>query len=364
MKGFFSFVLKLAEIVFVRRSRGALVLGTGVLVFGLPFGWNFFASLFAQTSFGDWFFTFSSGGGQIEHAGWLAHALGIGLIALGLCLLWKEHEAESRKKVLVIEARGLRNWHGSPLVDAIPKSIVGRRIDQVLSVFQDADGDQAAQPERALRHFTAVPTTLQSMIGQSDRSDVTIVVGGLAPVPFLFALGAMIDDEGPVTLMDWDRHKKQWRQLDEADDNERFLVTGLEAVSDGAPRVAVSVSVSYANDDAGIDQAEPSMPRVRLMLPARSTAKHFSAAKQAGLAEQFLDVLIELQAKKVREVSLFLAVPASFAIRLGTLYDKKNHPVVEVNQFERGRFPWAVALPTSEDPDARIVWKKARCVAA
>jgi hypothetical protein len=164
--------------------------------------------------------------------------------------------------------------------------------------------------------------------------------------------------------MDWDRHQKAWRMLAEDDDEVRFEISGLESISQGTARVAVCASVSYETNQAGVKKAEPNVPTIQLKLENKSNTTHFSESKQQALGKQFLDVLIALEGKGVKEISLFLAVPASLAIRFGTLYDKRNLPAIEVNQFERGAFPWAIRLPTSDCPEPELVARQFENAAA
>ena len=58
----------------------------------------------------------------------------------------KEQQRLARKKVFVIEGRGLRDDDGSSLKSAVPESITGTRIDYMLDLRQRKDGmtEQAA----------------------------------------------------------------------------------------------------------------------------------------------------------------------------------------------------------------------------
>jgi hypothetical protein len=364
MQKHYAFITRIAEIVFIRRSRGLALLGIGLTIWLAILASDFDFSLKGQLGTGQFGLGLASGGTPIEALTWTAAILAIGLVLLGIWFLWQEYTADVRKKVVVIEARGLRDWNGSPLAEAVPKSIVGQRTQILLDVSNGLDGARDSQPITALRRFSSVPVSLGNSMNGLDRREVTLVVGGLAPVPYLFLLGALLDDEGPCVLMDWDRHQKAWRMLDEDDDGVRFEISGLESISQGTTRVAICASVSYETNEAGVKKAEPNVPPIQLKLANKSNTAHFSESKQQALGQQFLDVLIALEGKGVREISLFLAVPASLAIRFGTLYDKRNLPVIEVNQFERGAFPWAIRVPTSDCPEPELVMREIENAAA
>ena len=102
---------------------------------------------------------------------------------------------------------------------------------------------------------------------------------------------------------------------------------------------------------------EPTTPIVRMNLQDRSTASHWSEEKQQRLAQQFRDTVIALAAEGVGEIALFLAAPASLALRLGTVYDRRNLPRLAVNQFEQAdprKFPWMVWMPVAGAAEARV----------
>jgi len=180
----------------------------------------------------------------------------------------------------------------------------------------------------------------------------------LAPVPILFLLGVIVDDEHRTLFMDWDRKEHIWRPLDEDDGGRRFVVDGLDAVATGITRAALCVSASYDVLDADVRLVEPTAPIVRMDLQDRSTASHWSEAKQKQLAQQFLDTVMALSRHGVTEITLFLAAPASLSLRLGTVYDKRNLPRVTVNQFEQAdpmKFPWAVRMPVAGAAEPQLV---------
>ncbi|WP_448549844.1 SAVED domain-containing protein, partial [Xanthomonas translucens] len=71
----------------------------------------------------------------------------------------------------------------------------------------------------------------------NERSDLTTVYGGLTAVPLTFLTGLLLDDEGDIVVMDWDRVASRWRLLDGQDDASRFEITGMEQA--GAQREVV-----------------------------------------------------------------------------------------------------------------------------
>lgn len=342
------FLRALINWVFRRRSVGLRLIGMGATLLaaaavGLTVG------LTIPTKDGPFEFSWDSSGGS-AYIGYGIFAVAVSMIVGGAILVIRDVRRENREKVVVIEARGLRDWQGDPLEKAVPNSIRGRREAFILDVRQGLVDGQIVSPERALQKLAGVPDDILRRTNGLDRADVSFVLGGLAPVPLLFLLGVIVDDEHRTLFMDWDRKAHTWRQLDEDDDGRRFDVIGLEAVAGGTNRAALCVSASYDVLDADVRLVEPTAPIVRMDLQDRSTASHWSDAKQQQLAQQFLDTVMALRRQGVTEIALFLAAPASLSLRLGTVYDRRNLPGVSVNQFEQAdtrKFPWAIRMPVA-----------------
>jgi len=285
----------------------------------------------------------------------------------GLCALlmigsagwaWKRYNDEqrrlSRKKVFVIEGRGLRDDDGSPLVAAVPETLLGTRVDYLLDLRQRRDGI-LVDPEDLLWPIESMKIWLRQAHKANDRRDLTTVYGGLTAVPLTFLTGVLLDDEGDIFVMDWDRTTERWRSLNEPDDHMRFDVTGLEAVA-GASEVVLAVSASYQVKSEDLATTF-NFPVVRMtMLDFQSS--HWSQAKQAALADQFLGVLKKLDALGVNQIHLVLAAQNSVAFNFGRRYDKRNLPKVTVYQFERSqdpRYPWGVEMPVAGVSNPRII---------
>jgi hypothetical protein len=333
--------------LFRRRSPGYGLVRIGAtlllaLLGGLSLGFQI------PTKDGPLIFSWSTADGTAEAISWAVATIAISLIVVGLLHIRAEWRRQERAKIIVIEARGLRDWTGDPLAEAIPGTIVGRPDPLVLNFRQNLIDGQIVDPSVPLQKLSSLPDDIARRTEGLDRKDIRFVVGGLAPVPLLFLLGLIVDDEGSTTLMDWDRHARLWRTLDQDDDGKRFEVTGLDLVPAGTRRIALCVSASYDILDSDVATVEPETPVVRLDLAGRGTDAHWSEEKQRALGQQFLDVAIGLAARGVKEIALFVAAPASLAIRLGSLYDKRNLPSLEVNQYERGdpkAYPWAIRMP-------------------
>lgn len=342
------FLRSLIDWVFRRRSVGVSLIKVGVPLYALVLT-SLTVGITIPTWQGPFIFSWDTSGGAAALS-WGVFIVATLIVLTGLILIIRDMRRENRDKVVVIEARGLRDWQGEPLEKAVPMSVKGRRDALIVDVRQGLVDGQIVSPERALQKLAGVPDDIGRRTNGLDRADVSFVVGGLAPVPLLFLLGVIVDDEHRTLFMDWDRQARIWRPLNDEDDGKRFDVTGLSAVAAGTSRVALCISASYNVLDAEVRLVEPSVPIIRMDLQERSTASHWSDIKQQHLAQQFLDTAMALSRQGVTEIALFLAAPASLSLRLGTVYDKRNLPGVTVNQFEQAdarKFPWAVRMPVA-----------------
>lgn len=279
---------------------------------------------------------------------WTLVAIFTAMIVFCIFVGWRrftrDHELRNRKKVIVIEGRGLREDDGSPLTEAVPAEVVGHRIGVLLDLRQRKDG-LVVDPGELLLEVDSVRRNVQQYAKHGDSRDVTLVYGGLTPVPFTFLSGVVFDDEGRIVVMDWDRTREAWRSLDGNDDGRRFEVEGIDEI-ESANEVVLAVSVSYQVRPENIATTF-SHPVVRMTMPDL-TSSHWSQAKQNALATQFFEVAKVLEAKGVNTIHLLLAGPNSVVFNLGRRYDKRNLPEVIVYQYEgdnHKRFPWGVRMP-------------------
>lgn len=274
---------------------------------------------------------------------------GLGFFVGGV-IAWQAHRQETRlrgiSRILVAELRGLVDTSDRPLTQAVPANLTGRIEDCLVDVRQQLAG--TPDVPAALHELGALATQVRRARGGTAREHVSVVVGGVLQVPLLFYAGVLLDDEGRVEHMDWDRINGRWRQLDEADDGSRFQVTGLQAAA--GPEAVLAVSASYLVDLDGVKQTFPDLPLVHLERPNAKPNTLWSAGGQAALTAQFLDTLVELQNRGVKTVHLVLAASASLALRMGRVYDPKNHLTLRCYEWKRGHvpaYPWSVQMPTA-----------------
>lgn len=353
-KHFDYFMTSWIDLIFLRPLPGTRLIQLGVALILAVFA-GFAISIGIPTKNGRISLSFDSGAGLPTLFLTIILTVAIGLIVGGALWLFVDLRREGRKQVLAIELRGLRDTSGQPLASAVPKRLKGRRIPLPVDIRQGADG-ALLSPELALKKLEGLPNSIHQLSTGRDRRDLTLVAGGMAAVPFAFLMGALLDDEDRVSLLDWDREREDWRSLDEPDDGERLVLTGVDSVGD-ASEVVIAVSVSYPEDRVAIAHRFPGVPVIRLGLPAPAVDHHWSATKQSAWAQQFFNVARQLCATNVRQIHLVLVAPTSVVISFGRSYDKRNLPALTVYQYENGSpatYPWGVTMPVANSPSASL----------
>ena len=283
-------------------------------------------------------------------AGWI---LGIGflmiVVGLGIAIarFIGDVKSRSKKRIIVIEGRGLRDDDGAPLDGTVGKQVEGQIVPVLLDLRRRMDG-KVIEPERALDDIAAAHRSVLQHRRGIDRNDLTVVYGGLTSVPYTFLTGLLLDDEGDIKTYDWDRTQEAWRNLEGDDDGLSLAINGIDALSNSNEAV-LAVAFSYPVDDNDLQSTFPH-PVVRLTLDGMSSDAHWSQAKQNRLAQEFLEVVKRLSAAGVKRIHLVMAAPNSAVFTFGRRYDKRNLPEVAVYQFERGKkpaYPWAVLMPVA-----------------
>lgn len=305
---------------------------------------------------------FDSSGGTPVLLTWSAGVLGFLLVVIGTVFHFLrargEERATERKRVFVMEQRGLRDTSDTPLVAAVPPGSKGRREQILVDLRELIHDNRITSPEVALEKLVSRFKELQSRKREFPREDVSVIYGGLSPVPFTFFAGVLFDDEDRLTIMDWDRDRTAWRSLDGMDDGVRFSEPDLSQVPENASEVVLAVSVSYKINMEAISRTFGSIPVVTLDLPGGDIDCHWSEVKQQELAKAFRRLVSELGNRGTKYLHLCIAGQNSLVFRLGRSYDSRNHPPATVYQYERTDtppHPWGLQLPTHGVKHAQIV---------
>lgn len=346
---FSTVITRLLEWFTRPRSIGIALLKYGGILASAGLGTDYVFQIARQSNDEEWSFSFGMGQGIPVWLTLVVIGIGIALMALGGFILWTDHRRERRRRLIVIELRGLHASPDSPAVEKVVPTFRGDRRHLPID-FRPQGLEGRVDPAYLLERVSSMRTALHTLVDGADKRDVQVAIGGLAAVPALFLAGMLIDDESHVHLYDWDRSAKCWRALDGADDSVRFLPPEGVPPAGAAEEAVLVVEASYAVNQADVTASFASLlPVVRLRVETPLADRFWSEQKQAALAAQFRDAVQQLSAAGVRRLHMVVAAPASLSIRLGMCYDRRLHPDVAVYQFEKGLtkpYPWGLQMPT------------------
>lgn len=293
---------------------------------------------------------------------WMMLIIGLFLFVLAATIAFirvrKESTDSERRRVFVIEQRGLRDTTDAPLLAAIPNNLIGRRESILIDIRERIRDGFVTDPERALERVVGLSSELELRRAGHAAVDISTAYGGLSPVPFTFLAGLLVDDESSITIFDWDRDALAWRPLDGIDDGGSFSIAGIDSITTGTAEVAMAISVSYGVDIMSVSKILPNAPLVELQLIPRTNNGHWSENKQRRLASEFLNSAIQIADAGVQVIHLFIAAPNSMVFRFGQTYDKRNLPRVFVYQYQKGcdiEHPWSVSMPVQGVKNSRLV---------
>lgn len=365
MKSLLDRLLTILEI-YLRGSIGGKLVAVGLALLGIAFGLDFKLD-----------FSFSPNemakiGGNVSSAdvpkfvGYVLAFLGLVCIFAGLFFIWRTHQQQQRKLHFALEIRGLSNGFETPLTSGIPRQLAGERKHHLIDVRAMIKGGPE-QLGRAVEEVNFIPRILRQTISGRDREDLSIYVGGLAPVPLLFLAGGFVTSEGKFTIFDWERlKKKDWVPLSSG------VSIPLATVS--SPKVPAGVNglliveLSYPVSETELDNSFPEFPRWKISTDQLPVGKPLNEHSLEDLADQFMNTLVAMKRAGIDVVHLVLAVPSSVAIRLGSAYSHRNMPKLIAYQYQKdnlkSQYPWGVEMPNSERDsgvfvDSDVIFSKA-----
>lgn len=348
------------------RPVGRRLIALGASILGLVFSAPWIMGVAIDGTIGSW--RIRVGGAEQDPLPGMVVlvpiALSVLLVGVGLIMEISHFRHDRRRRerqlVVVIEQRGLGITADAPLAAAVPAAIAGHRDPLIIDIRERLHEGAVIAPQEALKQILMTKPMLASRVQGRDSADVAIVYGGLMPVPFTFLTGMLLDDESQITVLDWDRDYRHWRELDSADDGTRFEVMTLPDQIEG--EVVLAVSISYAVDLPRIERAFAGLPIIHLRLAHPSTDQHWSLDKQIAWAKAFRAMLQALDQRGSSQVHLIIAAPNSVVFRLGASFDRRNLAPAIVYQYERATepaYPWGVRLPTRDVPGPHVVWRAA-----
>ena len=355
------FIKKATDWLFRKKSPALYAARSGffLMTVSLTGSWAMFVTYYDSEHFFKVNYHSSHVGAFIALIGFL-----LGCAAFIGGLLWEfkcyidESKLRARKKIIVIEQRGLLDTTDTPLEDYIASHSNINTESVINDVRERITNNVITRPDLALLKLQHLNNDIQVRKERLNSSDISIAYGGIMPVPFAFYTGYMLDDETNISIYDWDRDESSWKEVDEEDDFETFGITSNDIAT---PEAVIAISFSYLVDKVAIESEFDGKSIHYLTLPKRNRNNHWSRAKQNRLAGDFLEFCKSLQERGVDKIHLILASQNSVSFRFGQVYDKRNLPRLAIYQYEKHadiKYAWSIAIPCTSDTSPSINFKE------
>lgn len=355
------FCSKFIEWAFRKRGIARTLIAAGISLIVVAMGVNWAGKLLYKDEARSLDVSVNTTDAFPSWVSWSLLVLGLLLLVAGVAFAvwdaWREARASQRCRVVVVEVRGLHSSPDSPLENA-KISAPGVRQTALID-FRPASEQELVNPEAALERILALKPTITALSKGANRSDISIVAGGLAPVPTLVLIGAILDDESQLTVFDWDRSIGDWRETNQVDDGVRLRTLNAPTFGPDDSEAVLAVSASYEIRVEDLDAKFPSLPRLVLSSPPPLTADRFwSLEKQSAYVVTIRDAIQQLTAAGVKRIHMVLAAPSSLSLRIGRAYDRRLSAELVVYQYERRLarpYPWGILLPSASVPVPSVV---------
>lgn len=290
------------------------------------------------------------------------YLLAISLIVCGACWIFRtdhrqrkrEDEENDRKVVLVVQVDAYNEVSPPSLSAAVPSTIKGKRIE-ILVQKRDAlvGGHLLSETVNDLMHIKS--QVLQHATGRS-LEDISVCVGGLAPVPLLFVLGNALEDERPIYWADRERNTGHWVWSHDGVPTPTWDLPNLCGFS--STEVVLKSGITYPVSDEDVAKAFPNQPVVKWEPMDKLFQVILDEDSCQKICDQFKALMHLLLAHGVRRVHLLLACSSALTMRLGSVLDPRNMPELIVYQYERNSelvYTWGVTVKSHEGRKSAIV---------
>ncbi len=239
--------------------------------------------------------------------------------------------------MVILRHSGLRAVTQAEVLESLPRRLPGGQ-----PVVHEVDTRQfATDVERG--HWGGQSEALAEAAEKilADASGAEIHYFGLAEIPHVIALGALIGDEHPAVIHDWDRDARSWRWPGKAR-TVNLTTTGLpggDAIpARGSAVFRVEISFAISDDDvraaAGIDHlAEVRIGHARGTEPAICSMRSSHDLEAVRVKIRRALSVLRRCLPRLNLLQLFVAAPPSVCFALGQELKPRNSPPIQTYRY-------------------------------
>jgi hypothetical protein len=268
------------------------------------------------------------------------------MVILGTCLLLRavvqNEKMARRKRVLAVQLIGLNDVIVPPLESSIPSDVLGHRESVRVDIREMLKG--AHRLESAISEIDMVKRHLIQKSQGLAAEDFGVHACGLAPVPLLFQLGNVLENESHIQWWDW--NQGVWVMSDHGIAVQTWQSSNLDSIGPAAELV-VRAGLTYNIERSEVERAFPGLPVIDWS-PSQSLFRVVIDEQSCvAICSEFEALLRTLKIKGVTRVHLLLATSTVLAMRLGSVYEPRNMVEVVVYQYEKNcpnPYPWGLSI--------------------
>ena len=298
-------------------------------------------------------------------------AVALGLIVFGaywnfrMAHLQRKREVEENdhKVVLVVQVDAYNEVIPPPLSSAVPAEIKGRRIPILIRKRDALVGGNSLQ--ETVDEVMHTKRQLLQHAGGRDLDDISVCVGGLAPVPLLFVLGNVLEDDRPIHWADLQRREQRWVWSHEGVPAQIWELPKPDTISSG--EVVLKSGITYQIADEDVARAFPNLSVVKWEPVDKLFQAVIDEPSCRAICDEFKALMHLLLAHGVKRVHFLLACSSALTMRLGSVLDPRNMPEVIVYQYERNSelvYTWGLGIHVHEGRKSPIVIDRRKPVSA
>lgn len=266
------------------------------------------------------------------------------------------HRRNARLKNIVIELRGLDGAVNTSLKEKITSECPGQVEEVLIDIRSHVGAETKHELERAVEKVNNIRSRIETAVAGKAREDISIHAGMIAPVPFQFLIGAILDDEFNPKLWEFERFCGEWQPLDNNDPTIPILdsLDSVELVNES--EVVLAISATYKISDETLLSTWPNHKIVRINVDTPTPNSLWTESDQIMIGKSYVEVMAKLHNNGIKKVHLALAASPSISLRLGRHSDQRNFPEITVYQYnpKKKQYTWGINLPIDEDHQSKV----------
>lgn len=342
------------------RNPGTAAISAGIFILALLLSANYAAKIGVNLA---WLKVDATASTQSTPPAWESALLGLAMLLIVSGAAWlfycahrqnnRDDEEIERKVVLCVQFDAYNEVIPALLTAEVPTEIKGKRIQILLHKRDALVGGHGIQ-DVADEVMYIKKSLLQHAVGL-NLSEISVCAGGMAPVPFLFMLGNVLEDDRQISWAEWERKRGKWLWSRDGISVPTWSIPSLDAIQ--TSDVVLRSSITYPIAAGDVSKAFPNHDVVVWEPKENLFQVVFDEASCTAICDEFKKLLRQLSSKGVKRVHFLLACSTALTMRLGSVLDPRNMPDVIVYQYEKSSdlvYIWGLGIQSHEGKKSPI----------